>query len=383
MKPRRLSQTADLMNGARCLAWALSLLMLEFAGPRAVAQVENGYGRSHGTGYRYSINGTSTFTSMFEAAGRSVTTKSYIPSQLDRFDTIVWFPDRQQVPSAAVITHLDEWMQRGYGRTVIYVGRSYSADADYWAAVATRASAAERRSFRRQQSIAQAESHQWFYFPQSACDWFSLTLNRESPVGQVYEIGSNGRKRQSLTTARFGDLILSPSNPPINNMLESRNLVVIHGEPFAFRLVDDRCDGQVIVINNGSTLLNFPLTQDANRQWASQLIDETIGEVLFLESGETDPIIGGTPTATSWSWVGQPPIRYIAPQVILVGVVAVACLYPILGRPRRVEPPILNRFRRHIEEIANLLRRSNDTSQAMDVISEYRKIERRESSGSA
>ena len=89
------------------------------------------------------------------------------------------------------------------------------------------------------------------------------------------------------------------------------------GKPVVFK-VNTRTgyadDGEIIVVSNGSFLVNYALVDQDNRRLAAKLIDQcSNGEVLFLESGNEGIKVSDTDTVNhnSWAWVAQPPLRYI------------------------------------------------------------------------
>ena len=69
---------------------------------------------------------------MFELAGHKVQTRSYLSPSVHNFDVIVWFPDDFKPPEEEPQKFLEEWLYRGQGKTLIYVGRDYDATIDYW-----------------------------------------------------------------------------------------------------------------------------------------------------------------------------------------------------------------------------------------------------------
>ena len=45
---------------------------------------------------------------------------------------IVWAPDRFGVPTDSEIEYFESWLDRGAGRTLVFIGRDYDASIEYW-----------------------------------------------------------------------------------------------------------------------------------------------------------------------------------------------------------------------------------------------------------
>jgi hypothetical protein len=122
---------------------------------------------------------------------------------------------------------------------------------------------------------------------------------------------------------------------------EQQLLLKADGHPFVFSLQRPNCNGQVIVVENGSFLLNFGLTKPAHRKLANRLINmcDLAGAVVFLESGPAELRIQERADAHQpWAWISRPPLRYIVPHLLFWGVLFCFVLFPIFGRPKRFQP---------------------------------------------
>jgi len=143
---------------------------------------------------------------------------------------------------------------------------------------------------------------------------------------------------------------------------------------------------RVIVVANGSFLLNLPLVNHEHRKLAGQLIDE-VGPpdrtVVFLESGpggpfvfETDPD-SGPPSALAIFHIW--PANWILLHLAVVGVILCFSRFPIFGRPRDPEPEGTSDFGRHVQALGKLLQRSGDTAHAAGRLSHYQQLARPDS----
>src|SRR3954471_21210465 len=112
-------------------ALALVGLGIALAGRRD-EQLPIVYGRRRGVEAAGSVNGTAVLADLYRAAGRRVSTSVRFSPALEKYSTIVWFPDDFAPPDAAHRTHLEDWVKNGSNRTLVYVGRDYEAAIDYW-----------------------------------------------------------------------------------------------------------------------------------------------------------------------------------------------------------------------------------------------------------
>ena len=83
------------------------------------------YGKVVGDQGGTSVNGTSVLFEMLRENGFRVKRYRKISPRLNRYNTIVWFPNDQGCPSSEATNALENWLTEGYLRTLIYVGRDY------------------------------------------------------------------------------------------------------------------------------------------------------------------------------------------------------------------------------------------------------------------
>ena len=150
-----------------------------------------------------------------------------------------------------------------------------------------------------------------------------------------------------------------------------RKLLTVDGKTFAFELsTNENPSRKVIIISNGSFLLNYPLLHSENRKLASKVADEVTGDVVFLESDYRWPRVGGAGNdpALQWSWVGQAPMNYIVPHFLFWGVLYCFVFYPNFGRPKRIQfhPP--KAFQSHVKAVAAILGRSKEKNWAREMV---------------
>ncbi len=135
----------------------------------------------------------------------------------------------------------------------------------------------------------------------------------------------------------------------------------------------------MIVVANGSFLLNLPLVNHEHRKLAGKLI-AAVGPpaqtVVFLESyADGPPIRDKDPVADAvngWEVFNHWPTNWILLHLAAVGILFCFARWPIFGRANSVETVSSSDFARHVDALADLLKRSRDRAFAMERILNYR-----------
>jgi hypothetical protein len=121
--------------------------------------------------------------------------------------------------------------------------------------------------------------------------------------------------------------------------------------------------GRILLVTNGSFLLNLPLVNHEHRKLAGQLIAATgePGEVVFLESGAGGPPIDPDYADQSlWTLFGAWPLNVILLQLAVAGVMFCFARWPIFGRPKQPAAESTSDFGRHVEAVGQLLSKCKD-----------------------
>lgn len=341
-------------------------------------ELETHYGQRSGPGVSSSVNGTAVLADMFEQAGHHVSAWYSLSPRLEREDCIVWFPDDFQPPSREVREWLEQWLDWSPDRTLIYVGRDFDAATWYWRKVGQGAPDGQRQLVHdRQQAaelsfgLARLRIPEW-----EDCDWF-VAEGEDQPR----KVRSLQGERRWCAAVEPNDLEIELSGriePSLGTevVLESEGSMLVGRKRFG--------DGRLIVVANGSFLVNAALVNREHRKLAGALIAE-VGppgrKVVFLESGRDGPPIrrqdpaAGVPTGLEIFHVW--PTNWILLHLAAAGIIYCFSRFPIFGRPRPPEPPGRSDFGKHVQAVADLLQQSQDREYAMSRVLHYQQTVKR------
>lgn len=342
--------------------------------------VDAHYGRRSGVQGGASVDGTAVLAGMFEAAGHQVSSSSRLsPRVFEKADCIVWAPDDFQPPAAEVRQWFDQWWADMPDRTLIYIGRDYDAAPHYWQTVVSTAPAADQVEMKRRQAAAQNDflTDRARMPADEDCGWFTCQRQRrpravQSLAGKADWV--NGVDASQAQIELNGRLV-PPAGAEI--WLKSQADVLVSRQ--------EMDDGQLIVVVNGSLVLNEPLVNHENRKLAGKLI-EAIGpprqHVVFLESEAGGPPVWNEEPRehqrTGLDILGIWPFSLIFLHLVAAGLLFCYSRYPIFGRPRPLEAPALADFGRHVAALGTLLERTRDRAYALNRVDHYQQSVRRE-----
>ncbi len=353
-----------------------------------------GYGRRSGRGAD-SVNGTAVLAHMFELRGFQVRTADRLSPKLRKdVDVLVWFPNDFHPPSPKQREYLERWLAGDEGRTLVYVGRDYDSAAHYWQTVQPAAPAEQAKKMAELKAQAEREhaAVRSVMPSKQYARWF--TAKGDSPPRTVkqlsgpWAIGIDSTKADIQLRGRLDVPLAADAggkdDPPPPE--ETELLLIGDADPLAFRVRDFAwSEGQVIVVSNGSFLLNYPLINQEHRKLAGKLIDECGGyNVVFLESGSTGieilekepPQTGGLAMLRIW------PLNAIIIHLTIFGIVYCLARSPIFGRPKTLPGENPADFGRHVSSLGQLLARTKNLSYAQSRLAQYQQQSRRGSGAS-
>lgn len=351
------------------------------------------YGRRRGAEAHRSVNGTSVLAEMFKRAGHRVTTMNRLSPKVEEFDVVVWIPNNFEPPTKEQREFLEDWLANGQQRTVIYVGRDYDAAVDYWDHVApvVPPEQADEALHRQAEARAAHEAARSKMPDKESAHWF--TVERDRPPRVPKQLSGDWAKdidaakadlhlegRLTIPTAR--ERAADDAIPP-----ESVVFLAADGEPLVTQEKNSAewGENQLIVVANGSLVLNYPLVNHENRKLAARLIAEcgAPGRVVFIESNSDGPPVldkepaGGPTTALELLKVW--PLNVILLHVVVLGIVFCLARSPIFGRPRELRSATTADFGKHVAALGQLLARTNDRNYAQARLAQYRQIAERKS----
>ena len=220
------------------------------------------------------------------------------------------------------------------------------------------------------------------------CDWFSITPNNTTAqVGKLSGPWSedidasaadihlgHGWKKKPLGSNSWNDLLATDSDWIVSSL----NLNDAGSS-------DSSDDSRLILIRNGSFLLNLPLVNHEHRKLAGRLINEfgSKRRVVFLISDEGGPtIFDEEPKAKSPSGLEgffEWPENVVWLHLAAAGIVICLARWPIFGRPRRPERTETGDFGLHITALGDMMSQTKDARFAQEKLMQYYQTARPES----
>ena len=352
--------------------WACALLLCSGCGPD---EIETEYGRRRGPGAKTSVNGTAVLADMFRASGARVSTWRRLSPKLESADTIVWIPDDFTPPTDEQQEFLEDWLWAGVDRTLVYVGRDYDGATRYWEQVRTTAPPEQEMELARRQAMAQSEfdAARAMIPREEDCGWFKLRAATQRQTVRAL----NGPWSDGVDAAKADLEITSLLEPP-DDVGEVTTLLAAESDPLVFQLQDERWDtGKVVVVANGSFLLNLALVNHEHRKLAGRLIAlcAPAKRVVLLESGAGGPSIvardGDSDRQTGFEIFTVWPLGFVMLHLAIVGITLCIASFPIFGRPRELTSASTSDFGQHVAALGDLLAKTRDRQYAIDRLKEY------------
>lgn len=407
--------------------WSLVLLTLGifFTG---CSELQTEYGATTGSSGRRSINGFGSFREAFESLGHMTHDVRRLSDRTARNDVVVWIPQAIGPISLEATEWFDDWLSEG-NHTLVYLLPDSGNEVEYWQQAQPLSQPSQRVEYRRKQSRALNERFQWRLNRQNVVSngWFQIeSLPVQIPVEKLgglwsddvsYEGGSPNaagwgiefrvgafdedvnEQAKSIAGMTSGQVGPSGQGIPFFNTAESydsddwdfsfdglllsQNDDVLVGEVTSSRWNDSR----VLVVAGGSLLTNFSLTKAVSRQLGGKVIDRATDfgdpsgfqeegrHVAFLVTHDgTVPVSdanAGAPTASGMELLSVWPLSLITIHATVLGIISVLVIWPIFGRPKRVQRSSQSDFGIHLDAVAALMKRSGGEQYARQRISDY------------
>jgi hypothetical protein len=358
--------------------WLIAVVLIVAAGCGGES-LDGTYGRRRGSPGSSSVNGTAVLSELFREAGCTVASRRFLSPGIHDYDVIVWAPDDFQPPDDDVRQFLETWLASGPKRTLVYIGRDYDAEIAYWQAIRDTAPPEQRVEVLRRLARARAahDARRAGMPDGQTDDWFT-THRAPKPPGA-------GPPHWSGAWTRDGSLQVSEIRAEIQGRLEPpeldgggqgssyRSEVLLEGPDgvLAYRLRHrTRPTSQILVIANGSFLLNLPLIEPEHRRLAGKLIADCgpPGRVVFLESGPGGPFVfphePGSQHPTGLEAFTVWPLGAILWHFLALGVFFLFARLAIFGRPQQLPPEPVSDFGRHVHALGELLAATGNADHA-------------------
>jgi hypothetical protein len=318
---------------------------------------------------------------MFTQAGHRVSRWHAMSPSLAEADVIVWVPDDFDAPRAEAIDWLDDWLATNPNRLLVFVGRDFDATPRYWTKALPQAPPPLKAEFGQRLREAQEYVAANRAVPLSRTTWPDLfRLDASAPPAKVSALQgpwAQGIDASQVEIERHTRLRAASSGDTLLATGEGDALVT----QFAYANYWGTNSSRVLLVENGSWLLNLPLVNHEHRKLAGKLIAAAgppSQRVVFLESSAQGPIVTAEdPTLnppSGFGLFGVWPIGIMLAQLTMLGIFYAFSQWPIMGRPSDGERPSLTDFGRHIRALGRLLRESGDRSYAIATVARYRQL---------
>jgi hypothetical protein len=329
------------------------------------------YGTDRGT----SLNGTKAFASMFRGRGDDVRTAIRVNDELGYWAAgIVRFAPYPGPPSKEEADWFRDWLAASRHRWLVYVVYDFDATAEYWKEVRDGLPDSPERAARQAEAEEKrAEAENWAgQLPPKAgtaadsARWFGVD-SAWNPPRVCKQL--SGPWAEGIDAAAAGLTLHEPLQSKHGSVLLEGD-----GKPFVLERLRTG-EGRVLVIANGSFLLNEALAHHARRALAERVVAWTGsgGQQVALVEG-TNLLGNRERSPTIWELLKRlPELRWAAIHLGLAGLIAALARAPRLGRPRPEAPSGVDRPAAHAEALGALLARSGAAAEATEILERYRR----------
>lgn len=371
---------------------------------------DDGFGRVRSNSGYGAIDGISGFVHLLELRDLKVRQSGRISPLIERYDTIIWAPNRDLPPSDAAIERLQSWVNEGRNdRRLIFIGPGFrSRNLLNKKQIELADDENLERAIRRyNEKLMRYDYNYYFgYADEQTCKWYEVTEIENEPITNISGPWSSGlpTNEMEIYTGIY-DFRIPNELQPISNSAnredsdDDRATVLLTGDGhnLVFRIppsnsyYDDDVDyydfddgdaaadqrgnesSGTFIVTNGSFLQNFGLVNVANQMLANRVANQCAGNVLVLQSGPQpiDVTESLAPEQNGWAWLQQRPLREIAPFFLLLATFTFFAVFPIHGRPKRIRLRPEKSFADHIGAIGQLLKSSKGRAWAEKAIQKY------------
>jgi hypothetical protein len=196
------------------------------------------------------------------------------------------------------------------------------------------------------------------------CEWFKIEPGVKRELGKLSGPWAPDVEWDKTDIEVRELLVPSDDVREHRTAAEVETLLAAGDVPLAWRLERPDWEGsQLIVVTNGSFLLNVPLVNREHRKLAGKLVEDVgpAGRVVVLESGPGGPPIDPPARGSALARLfGAWPLNVILLHLALLGIIFCFARWPIFGRPSVPPGEATSDFGKHVTAVSELLRRTHD-----------------------
>jgi len=266
-----------------------------------------------------------------------------------------------------------EWLAREPDRWVIYVVGDFDATAEYWREILAQLPSTADPERRLEAEEERDRAAEWAeHRPPKAKEsgdskvWFKVETAWNPP-----------RVLKKLSGPWATGIDASAAGLTTHEPLQkSGGRVLLMGDDQPFVLEKTVAGyGRLLVIANGSFLLNEPLVNSARRPLAESVVEWAGDDGRPIALVEGSFVMGGPQGPPSlWDLVKRlTALRWVAIQLSLAGLLAALARAPRLGRPKPDPASDADQPAAHARALGALLARTGSAHEAHDLLDRYRR----------
>ncbi|MDR1958132.1 MAG: hypothetical protein LBQ54_03650 [Planctomycetaceae bacterium] len=396
-----------------------ALILLLFGGTwfsggcRSRRQVETDYA-AYGAADE-SLNGITVFQDLCRQSGHTVR-NGWLLKKETNDEVLVWMCYARGTFPESSLEKIKDWLEEKPDRIVVYVGRAFDAERDYWAkilpgiekqedkteaelkrseaAMAMRVFLERPVSFGKKKDADNSAAEESDPFPEEEDREEDCTCGEEEndephdntlfemkPLREEFHVTSLGGDRnwlEGMDTSGLRWSLFEEIVPKEDVKQDFQVLLESEGNWIAASVPMKK--GRFIVVNNAGFLLNYQLIPHEHRKLANRLIREfgNSKKVYFLHSTHFIQDNDGDGEHVSsfdviLRFLQVWPYSILIWQCILPGIVFCFYKWPIFGRPRKLPQERHVNFGEHLTAYAGLLAATGEEYYVREQMRLYRK----------
>jgi hypothetical protein len=334
--------------------------------------VDASYGKARGK----SINGVSGFAELCRGRGHSVRVSVRLNDRVgDWASTIVRFSPYPGPPEKSEADWYQQWAARNPNRRVLYVPRDFDSEPEFWSTILASHSKKLTDRYIADATTQRNNALKWSdELPNSArnpappADWYRNATTTPPPtVCKTLD----GPWAEGVDSAKAA--ITRHQVPEVEH--DEEVLLRGDGQPLVLNWAWND-GGRVLVVANGSFLLNETLAHRERRKLTEHVLDWLADggpNIAFIEGRATTEDKDCPLSGTIWEIFCVEPVNRVLAQWLVFSLLLVLSLAPILGRPRTWSSEGDDRPVAHAEALGDLLGRVKDESSARAMLDTYRR----------